>query len=78
MQYVPGTSDVKTGDLVVTSGIDGIYPKGFVLGRVESVEKNGPTYKRILVKPAVDFHALEEVLVVLTPTPRDAADGSGE
>ena len=28
MEYVPGTADVKTGDLVVTSGIDGIYPKG--------------------------------------------------
>ena len=29
MEYVPGTADVKEGDLVVTSGIDGIYPKGF-------------------------------------------------
>ena len=28
MEYVPGTADVKTGDLVVTSGIDGIYPEG--------------------------------------------------
>ena len=28
MEYVPGTADVKQGDLVVTSGIDGIYPKG--------------------------------------------------
>ena len=38
MDYVPGTSDVKQGDLVVTSGIDKIYPKGFLIGTVEVVE----------------------------------------
>ena len=36
---------------------------------MESIEKNGAAYKRILVRPAVDFSSLEEVLVVLTPTP---------
>ena len=35
MDYVPGTADVKQGDLVVTSGIDKIYPKGFVIGTVD-------------------------------------------
>jgi rod shape-determining protein MreC len=68
LEYVSGVADIVTGDVVMTSGIDGIYPKGFTIGRVETVEKNGPAYKRIVVKPAVDFHALEEVLVVLTPT----------
>jgi rod shape-determining protein MreC len=53
----------------VTSGIDGIYPKGFVIGKVDGVEKSGASYKRISVKPAVDFASLEDVLVVLTPTP---------
>jgi hypothetical protein len=43
------------------------------------VDKNGPAYKRIVVKPAVDFRALEEVLVVMTPGPgRDAPEGSAE
>ena len=41
MEYVSEIADVVVGDVVVTSGIDGIYPKGFVIGRVESVEKNG-------------------------------------
>jgi len=67
MEYVSEVSDVVVGDTVVTSGIDGIYPKGFVIGRVERVEKNGTAYKRITVKPSVDFSALEEVLVVTTP-----------
>ena len=44
----PRSADVVVGDVVVTSGIDGIYPKGFVIGRVESVEKSGGAYKRII------------------------------
>ncbi len=64
------------GDLVVTSGIDGIFPKGFVIGTIASVERNGPAYTRIVVAPAVDFHSLEEVLVVLTPTPAGEAAGA--
>lgn len=78
MEYVSEVSDVAVGDVVVTSGIDGIFPKGFVIGRVESIDKSGTAYKRIAVKPAVDFSRLEEVLVVLTPTPaREAAEGGG-
>jgi len=79
MDYVSEVADVVVGDVVVSSGIDGIYPKGFIVGRVESVEKSGPAYKRITVKPAVDFRSLEEVLVVLTPTAaREAAEGGTE
>lgn len=76
MEFVSEASDIAVGDVVVTSGIDGIYPKGFVVGRVESVEKNGPSFRRILVRPAVDFSTLEEVLVVTTPAP--AREGAGE
>jgi rod shape-determining protein MreC len=67
MDYVSEISDVVVGDNVVTSGIDGIFPKGFVIGRVSAVEKNGSAYREIVVQPAVDFSSLEEVLVVLTP-----------
>ena len=69
MEYVSEIADIAVGDAVVTSGIDGIFPKSFVIGRVEAVEKSGGAYKRIIVKPAVDFSSLEAVLVVLTPTP---------
>jgi rod shape-determining protein MreC len=67
MQYVPGTADVKTGDLVVTSGIDGIYPKGFVIGTVDRVDRGLGAFHEIVVRPAVEFTRLEEVLVVRTP-----------
>jgi rod shape-determining protein MreC len=79
MEYVSEASDVAVGDTVVTSGIDGIFPKGFVVGRVETVEKSGPAYKRIMVRPAIDFSRLEDVLIVLTPTPsHDSRTGSSE
>jgi rod shape-determining protein MreC len=77
MDYVSEVADVVVGDLVVTSGIDGIYPKGFVIGKVDVVERSGGGFKRIMVRPAVDFRAIEEVLVVLTPTPaKEAGEGS--
>ncbi len=67
------------GDVVVTSGIDGIFPKGFIIGRVETLERSGRAYRRITVRPAVDFSSLEEVLLVLTPTPaREMADEIGK
>src|SRR5262249_4980332 len=79
LEYVSEVSDVVAGDVVVTSGIDGIYPKGFVIGRVEQVEKSGNSYKRITIRPAVDFTSLEEVLVVLAPSQgRDASEGPSE
>ena len=78
MDYVSEASDIVVGDAVVTSGIDGIYPKGFVIGFVETVEKNGPSYGRILVKPAVNFSALEQVLIVTTPAAARADDGARE
>jgi len=68
MDYVSEVADIVIGDSIVASGIDGIYPKGFVIGRVEVVDKSGGAYKQVLVRPAVDFTSLEDVLVVLTPT----------
>jgi rod shape-determining protein MreC len=67
MDYVAGSADVKAGDMVVTSGIDGIYPKGFVIGQIESVRRGAGEFSAIVIRPAVDFSALEAVLVVLTP-----------
>jgi len=80
LNYVSGTADVTVGDVVVTSGIDGIYPKGFVVGQIESVERGGGAFGVIAVRPAVDFSSLEGVLVVLTPPAAadgDTAAGSG-
>lgn len=69
MQYLSATADVKAGDQIVSSGIDGIYPKGFPVGRVERVERAGSSIKSATIRPAADFSAVEEVLVVRNPQP---------
>ena len=73
LDYVPGSADVKTGDHVITSGIDGIYPKGLAVGEIQSAERVGGEW-RIKLKPAVDFSALEAVLVVLKAPEGSSAD----
>lgn len=79
LNYVPGSADVKKGDRLVTSGLDGIYPKGLPVGEIQSAERVAGDW-RIKLKPSVDFASLEAVLVVLEvpETPADTgqpADG---
>lgn len=66
MYDVPSLSDVVPGDAVVTAGIDGIYPKGIPVGTVIKAEKGQDLFKSIVVKPAVDFGTIEEVIVIHT------------
>ena len=76
LDYLSTTADVKVGDLVVTSGIDGIYPEGFAVGRIETIDRVGGTFKNVRVRPVVNFSQLEEVLVVVAPPPAvQAANG---
>jgi rod shape-determining protein MreC len=77
MDYVAGSSEVKPGDVVVTSGIDGIYPKGFVIGQIQSVKRGAGQYSSIVIRPAVDFSVLEAVLIVLTPPSTAHVGGPG-
>ena len=76
MDLVSNLADVKVGDKVIASGVDGIYPKGFAIGQIESSDRGAGLYRAIAVWPAVDFSSLEEVLVVLvaarSATPEDS------
>jgi rod shape-determining protein MreC len=78
MDLVSNLADVKPGDVVVASGVDGIYPKGFVIGRVETSERGTGLYRTITVRPAVDFSSIEEVLVVTVPPRPATPDESAE
>jgi rod shape-determining protein MreC len=70
MDYVLKTSDVRVGDLVITSGLDRVFPKGNYVGEVIKVEDApGELFKSIKIKPSVDFSKLEEVLVLLRGDP---------
>jgi rod shape-determining protein MreC len=66
LKYALRTDDINEGDTLVSSGLDGIYPKGLLLGTVSQVKKRkyGVT-QDVEVKPSVDFTKLEEVLVIL-------------
>jgi len=72
--YVSSQEDVKVGDLIVTSGLGGIFPAGIRVGTVSKVglEDNG-LMKDISVKPAVNFRTLEEILVYLPSSLRGSS-----
>jgi rod shape-determining protein MreC len=73
MEYVSNLADVSPGDLVMTSGLDGIYPRGYVIGRIEKVERGSGLYRLIAIRPSVDFSSLDTVLLVTGPQPATAA-----
>lgn len=68
MKYLRRTDDVQEGDLVVSSGIGGLFPKGLTIGKVVSVKKkNFGISQTVEVAPAVDFNRLEEVTIIDPP-----------
>ena len=71
-QYALRKDEVKVGDIIVASGLDGVYPKGMPIGEVTGVVKRAAgIFQEVTVTPHVDFEKLEEVLVILTP-PKDS------
>ena len=75
LDYVMHEDDMRVGDGVVSSGFDGVYPKGLLIGSVSAINFQGADFfKEVRVTPSVDFDTLEEVLVILKPTPRAPTD----
>ena len=65
-KYVLRKHDIKIGDIVVSSGLDGVFPKGLAVGYVSGVIKpKSGIFQEVTVTPYVDFEKLEEVLIVL-------------
>jgi len=65
MKYVERSQDVHPGDVIVTSGLDGIFPRGLLVGSIKGVTGEGPgMFLNVSIAPAVDFRGLEQVLVV--------------
>ena len=90
LDYISTSADIKAGDRVVTSGVEGIfptfpdtapgidgkYPRGFVIGHIESMQRGAGQFRNVVVRPSVDFASLETVLVVLTPAAPPDAEGT--
>lgn len=67
-EFVLRKHDVQIGDTVIASGLDGVYPKGLLIGRVSDLGgRKSDIFYDIAVAPFVDYETLEEVLVILGP-----------
>lgn len=64
LKYISKIQDVKEGDIIISSGIGGVFPKGVMIGQVNHVDRlDAGLFLRINVTPSIDFSKLEEVLV---------------
>jgi rod shape-determining protein MreC len=72
LAYALRKHDIRQGDILISSGLDGVFPKGLRLGFVkEAVKDSSGIFQDVTVSPFVDFERIEEVLVVLTPPKHD-------
>ncbi len=68
LEYVTQTSDIQKGDLLITSGLDQLFPKGIAVGAIHKITNNPfGIFADAEVVPMVDFSQIEEVLVLLKP-----------
>lgn len=66
--YVLRRQDIQKNDVIVSSGLDRVYPKGLRVGTVEGFEQNDDgLFQKIEVQPYVDFDRIEEVMILLAP-----------
>lgn len=76
LKYVLQKHDIRVGDTVVSSGLDGVFPKGLRIGYVSEVlKRTSGIFQEIKVTPYVDFDKLEEVLIILNPPDTDFMSG---
>lgn len=75
MRYVSIAQPVVPGDIVLTTGDDGIYPRGLLIGKVVGVEPTAGFSQAVRIAPAVDYSKLQHVLIVV-PTHGAEADTS--
>jgi rod shape-determining protein MreC len=69
-KYALRKHDIRVGDVLIASGLDGVFPKGVRVGQVSGVvRRTSGIFQEVNVTPFVDFEKLEEVLVVLNLPP---------
>lgn len=71
-EYLLRKHEVIVGDVIITSGLDGVFPKGLSIGTVLTVDRpHAGIFQHVSVAPFVDFEKLEEVVVMLPPLTHD-------
>ena len=80
LRYLPANADIKEGDVLVTSGLDGIFLSGFPVARVKRVERDSAyTFARIVCDPAAAVENFTEVFILnpatqTTPLPKELTE----
>ena len=70
LKYLLRAEEVAVGDVVVTSGLGGNFPKGLMVGEIKKVDKKGHgVFQYAELVPSVDLTKLEEVFVIMEPLP---------
>ncbi len=65
-KYVLRKNEIQAGDTIISSGLDGVFPKGLRIGRVAGViKRSSGIFQEVSVTPFADFEKIEEVLVIL-------------
>jgi rod shape-determining protein MreC len=65
--YALRKDDIRIGDIVISSGVDSVFPKGLRVGQIsEIVKRNAGVFQDVIMTPFVDFEKLEEVIIILT------------
>jgi len=65
MDFIPRSEKLEIGERIITSGMDNIYPKGILIGKIENIDlSQNQLFQKITITPAVDFSELEEVFIV--------------
>lgn len=65
MEYISDEATINIGDRILTSGLDGVYPKGILIGTVKAISRQmNSSSGTLVIQPSVDFKRIEEVLVV--------------
>lgn len=65
LRFVPADTDAQAGDLLSTSGVDGVYPPGLAVARVDQVQRRGASvFARIVLRPLAQVRGTSHVLVL--------------
>lgn len=79
LDFVSAETTIRAGDVVITSGMGGVFPKGLIIGEVTSVDRQrNRLYQDIDVRPAASLAGIEEVVILTGAPSTSAPEGGGE
>jgi rod shape-determining protein MreC len=67
MDFIPREENPETGERIITSGMDNVYPAGILIGKIESVDlSQNQLFTKVVIAPDTNFLKLEKVFIIKT------------